>query len=182
MKKIIVATLACLLAFTGTAFASQAVSDEGSLLDLLAPVVNAVMSGNPGLAAALALVLASGVAARYAGRYVPWANTSAARALMVLVGAFGGAVATALTGGAAWSLSLAWTALGVAMSAAGAYSLIKALVVEPAVKRWPWLAPFAKVFEKPDPVAGAVAAGDAAVKANPAPGAEKVTGSFREVK
>lgn len=162
----------------------------GSLLDLGKPVLDALMGGKPGLAAALTLVLAAGVAQRYAGRRFAFFNGSLGRALIVLVGAFGGAAAAALTGGASWSLDLAWRAIGIATTAAGGYSLIKAILVEPFLlklvdKAPSWLQPILRLalslFAAPDPVAKAVAAGNAAVAAKPSAGAAAVTGKAQEI-
>lgn len=162
----------------------------GSLIDLGRPVLDALMSGKPGLAAALTLVLLAGVAQRYAGKHVAFFNGSLGRALIVLVGAFGGAAASALVGGATWSASLLWHALGIATSAAGGYSLIKALLVEPFLLKYldkapSWLQPILRLalslFAPPDPVAKAVAAGKAAVEAKPSKGAAGVTGAAQEI-
>lgn len=178
---------AFLAAFAGVATAQAAVTDspQPGLYELIKPVVDAIFSGNPGLAAALALVLVAGVVNRYAGKKWAIFNTAGARALTVLVGSFGGAAAVAITGGASWSLGLAWTALGVAAGAAGIYGFAKSLAL-PAIKalrgKLPsWLRPLfdlvIALFEKPDPIAEAKAAGDAAVVANPSPGITGVVGT-----
>lgn len=182
----ILVPLAFLVTFAGVAAAQSAAGgEEATLLDLARPVAEALLSGNPGLAAALALVLAAAIARRYLAPKVPFFASDVGGALLVLVGSFGGAAAAAITGGASWSLALAWTALKIATAAAGGYSLAKPLILWAAEKSPSWLKPvFALVlwvFEKGSPVAKAEAAGAAAVAANPAPGAESITGPHRDV-
>lgn len=174
-----VVPLVFLLALAGTAFAGTAAGgDDGSLLELARPVLDAVLAKDPGLAAALALVLVAAAARRYGGKRWAFLNTDAGGALTVLVGSFGGAVAAAFKAGMTFSPGLAWTALGVAAAAAGGWKLIKSVLVDPwlgpLADRHAWLRPVKILldflFKKPDPIAAAVAAGDAAVKAKPAPG------------
>lgn len=177
--------------FAGVAHAAAAADGtESGLVDLAKPVLDALLGGKPGLAAALALVLLAGAAGRYAGAKWAWFNSSAGRASIVLVGSFGGAAAVAIGGGAAWSLGLAWKALGVAASAAGGYSLLKALIVEPLLrpligKAPGWLQPILgmllSLFAPPDPIAKAEIEGDKAVAAKPSPGAAGVIGNAQEI-
>lgn len=186
----ILATVAAALVFLlsfGIASAATGVATgdtEPGLYELAKPVVEAIFNSDPGLAAALALVLVAGATNRYAGKRWPIFNTGAARALTVLVGSFGGAAAAAITGGASWSLTLAWNSLKIAAGAAGVYSLLKSLLL-PVVKslrgKLPsWLRPVfdfvIAVFEKPNPIAEAQAAGDAAVAASPSAGIAGVVG------
>jgi hypothetical protein len=197
VKKLLVhvlSVLALMLAFTATAFAAgTATGDEQSLLDLAKPVIDAVITGNPGLAAALALVFVAAAARRYGGKRIAFLNTDAGGALIVLVGAFGGAAATALTGGATWSLALAWMAFKMAAATAGGYSLIKRLLVDPFLRPYviakmpQWLRVpvelgLAWLFSKPDPIAEAVAAGKRAVAENPSKGLEGSVGEIEELK
>lgn len=169
--------------------AGVAAGDEGSLLDLAKPVVDAALAGQWPYAAALALVLAAALARRYVAPRWPWLAGDQGSALTVLLGSFGAAVATAITTGAAVSWGLAWAALGVAVTAAGGYSLLKKLVFDPLRARsatWPaWaqamLGLVGWIFEKPDPVLKSVQAGDAAVKKNPAPGVTGIVGKPRDV-
>lgn len=175
-----------LAAFAGTAAAQAAAAGESQpgLYELVEPVVTAIFTGQPGLAAALALVLVAGVVNRYAGKRWAFFNTAPARALTVLVGSFGGAAAVAIGGGASWSLGLAWTALQVAAGAAGVFGLAKAFAAP--LLRWlqgkspAWLKPVfglvLAIFEKPDPIAEAALAGDRAVAANPSTGITGVVG------
>lgn len=191
--------LVFLISFAGVASATAMV-DGGSggsgieeLVGLGRPVLDAVLSGHPGLAAALALVFLAAVARRYAAKRFRFFATDAGGAVIVLVGAFGGAAASLITGGATWGLALVWKALTVAFGAAGGYSIVKRLLVEPVLRplfnkiaaKYPWLGPVFDValwfFAKPDPIAKAEAAGQAAVEAKPSTGAAGVVGTATEV-
>lgn len=186
---------AFLVSFTGTAYGAQAISPEdGSIIDLARPVFDQIMAGHWLAATALALVLAVALLKRYApGKLGELVHSDAGGALSTLLMAFGGALATATMGGAAWSWSMLWTALTVAVTAAGGYSLIKKLLVEPILKPLAangplWLKPILAVvlwiFDKKDSgtiEAEAKAAGDAAVAANPAPGADGVVGEAKDL-
>jgi hypothetical protein len=179
------------LAFAGTALAAGAIAPEdGALIDLARPVFDAVMAGNYIAAAALALVAAVAVAKRYGAPRWSFLGTGAGAALLVVVGSFGGAIATATLAGAGLSAGLLYMAGKVAVIAGGGYSLIKALLVEPVLRplaaRAPkWLQPvFALVFwffDRPTPVAKAEAAGAAAVAAKPGTGASSVVGRPRDL-
>jgi hypothetical protein len=182
-----------IFSFIATAFAAGAVApDDGSLLDLAKPVLAAVMSGQWVLGAALALVFVVAGARRYLVAHVHFLGTDAGAAVLTLVGAFGGALATALTAGVSVSAGLLWTALGVAAAAAGGYSLVRKLLVDPlCASAWyreraaPWMRAvvmaLAWAFTKPDALARADEAGKAAVQAHPAPGAEGVVGKPEEL-
>ena len=170
-----------LLMFTGTALAAAAVEGVGGgeLLDFLRPIADAVLGGEYALASALALVFAVVLARRYGAKVWPFLGTGPGAAILVLLGSFGGALATALTGaGLSWGLVQA--ALLVAVSAAGGYSLARTLVLKPLLAKWgdklpSWLRlPIEWVINQPSRVEKAEAAGDAAVKANPAEGASSV--------
>lgn len=196
MRRFIVSVSMFLLvvfgAFTATAFAASAaasVEPDPALIDLARPVLDAVMHGQGWLAATFALVLLVGLAKRFGGDRFPWLRSDAGGASLVLVGGFGGAVATALAAGGAMGGALALTALKVSMAAAGGFALIKKLLM-PALRkvaaRCPaWTQPiFALVFwifDQPTPVAKAEAAGVAAVKAKPAAGIAGVTGAPHDV-
>jgi hypothetical protein len=184
--RILMALVVALLSLTGVsvAFAATGVAEDASLLDLLQPVLAAVKGGQGFLAAALVLVLCVSLARRYAGSRFPWIMSDVGGALLTLLGAFGGAAATALMAGTAPSIGLAVTAFGVAFAASGGYSMVKRLGV-PLLRKLQdkapaWMRPvFGLVlwwFGKPDAVATAEAAGDAAVEATPGPGIEGVTG------
>ena len=179
---------ALVLATSATAFAAGAASpQDGNLVDSAKLIWEAATGHHWWLAASLALV--AGVAAfkHYApGKAGEWARGDKGGPILVLIGAFGGALATGLaaSGTDALSLSMAWAALQVAAGAAGGYALIKNLVVDPLLKsKWyqdkapAWLRAILDIgvwaFTKPaaDVVKEAEKAGDQAVAAKPAEGA-----------
>jgi hypothetical protein len=181
------------LAFTATATGATALSpDDGTLLDLARPVFDAVMHGQYWLGASLALVLAVAAFKRYApaGALQDFAHSNAGASLLVLLGSFGGALATALlaVGSNGITLALAWTALKVALVAAGGYTLLKNVIVDPLMaSSWyqtsapEWLKSIMMlllwVFLKPSPVVAAADAGNTAVNENPPTGADGSTGT-----
>lgn len=187
------------LSFVGTASAAGAIaSDDSSLLDMIRPAYDAIMAGHYVAAAALALVLAMAAFKRYApGRAGEFAHTDAGGALCTLVMAFGGGLAMATASGQGWSgLSSAvlLTSLKVAATAAGGYTLLKKLVVEPLLaSAWykdrapAWLktvlavAMFAFVRKDNGATAKAEAAGAQATKDKPAEGAESAIGKPTEL-
>ncbi len=170
-----------LLAFTGTAYASE------PLLDAAKPVFNAVMDGHWAYAAALALVFLVALARRYGTKLSAWFASGEAGAAMALFGSFGGALATALAGGAKVTGALAWTAFTVALAAAGGFSLVRAFLprIRKVIAKLPtWaqrpLELLLWVFDKP--ALAAEAAGNAAVAAKPAKGIVGFTGKPTELK
>ncbi len=202
MKKIALSVLLALavafVALGAGALASTSMTDATSpaatdpgWLDLARPVYDAVVHGNYALAAAAFLVLAVALVRRYAGPKVPFLHSDAGGALLTLVGSFGGALATALAaGGAVFSGHLAWVAFMIAITAAGGYGLIKKLLVVPFLvplsKRAPaWMQPLFQlilwVFDRPDPVAKAEAAGTAAVAAKPSTGVTGIIGKLDDL-
>lgn len=186
---IFIAMCLAFLTFTGVtvAFAAgetTAQAAETPMVDMLRPILDAARGGQGMLAACLTLVLAVALAKRYGAARFPVLHTDIGGAALTLLGSFGGALATTLMAGAAPSLGLAASALGVAFAAAGGYSMAKRLLVPtlralqaklPASMR-PLLGLVLWVFDKPSPVAKAEAAGAAAVAAHPAPGIEGVAG------
>lgn len=178
---IISLALVALVSFTATAFASE--SSE-SIMDLAKPVYDAFVDGQPMLAAALALVLAVALARKYLAPRWKFLATDAGGALLVLLGAMGSAFAAALAGGASLSLALTWQALGVAVTAAGGYTLIKRLIINPLQGKGPaWLRAALRVLTWifDDRSAKAAEAGDKAVAANPATGITGVVGNHTDV-
>lgn len=181
---IIVAVL--LAAFTATALAAGAAApDDGTWLDALRPVAEALVAGNYLAAAGLGLVAGVALTSKYGRRMWPFLGTGAGKAALVLVGSFGGAIATAALGGAAWSMALLWTALKVAFASAGGFSILKELLGAIAPHLPSWAQPAVKLvrsmFDRPDPVATAEAAGTAAVKVKPPTGAAGVVGKTRDL-
>lgn len=186
--------LVLLLSFTAAAFAAGGTEDP-ALIDLARPVWEAAQNGQWWIAIALALVLATAAFKRYApGKLGRWANRDAGGALLVLVGSFGGALATGLAaaGTNALTLALIWTAGKIAIGAAGGYSLIKKLLVDPLLasdwyqNRAPgWLKSILALalwaFTRPTPTEEAEAAGSAAVKKDPPTGVDGVVGGPMDV-
>lgn len=153
----LVIPIAFLLSFFGVAAAqSTAGGSESSLLELARPVLEAVVSGKPGLATALALILAAALARRYLAPRVAFFASDAGASVLVLLSAFGAAMAAAITGGAQWSPALTWKALAIAVPAAGGFSLAKP-VIRAIEARYPWAAKATRlvswVFDKPPTVA-----------------------------
>ncbi len=179
-----------LLAFAGTAFAAGAVAPaDGSLLDLARPVFDAVMHGQYWAAAALVLVVLTALIRKYGTKRFPVLESSAGAALLLLVGSFGGAFATAVLAGAGASLAIAWTALKVAFAAAGGYSLAKSLLApllrKIQAKAPMWMQPIFSLafyfFDRPTPIADAEKAGAAALEAKPSAGAAAIIGTPRDI-
>lgn len=176
--------------FTATAFAGAAAAaspDDPAMSEMLKAVLDALRGHQYPFAASLALVFAVALTRRYGAKKWPALAGDMGGAVLTLLGAFGGAMAAALGSGSALSGSLAWTATGIAVSAAGGYTLIKKLIVDPMLasawyrtKAPEWLKAVLGValwvFTKPDVGAQATAAGDAAVKAKPSTGADGTVG------
>lgn len=180
------AILTFLGCFTGVAFAANTVApDDATLLELLEPIYKAFVGGQHLYAGMLALVAAVAIAKRYAPAKVrTWIQGDVGGSVTTLVMSFAGAMATALGSGNPVTWAMAKTATLIAVGAAGGYSLVKKLIVEPFLKplskKTPaWMAPIWAIvfwaFDKKTPVEEAEAAGKAAVEAKPAPGAGKVT-------
>lgn len=177
---IILTVLVAFLSF-GVASATAGTIDP-SLLELFNPVRDAISNDQPYLACALALVLTAALARRYGGKYWSFLNTSLGGSLVVMVGAFGGALAVPLAS-ASPTWPIFWPAIKVAFLAAGGFSLLKPLAEFLAAKAPPWMRPILSVitwiYTKPDRVAAV--AGELAVKQNPAKGAEGIIGKASDV-
>jgi hypothetical protein len=186
LTAVVVAGVA-LVAFMSTSWAAGAAAPEdGSVVDLAKPVLDAVMNGQGWMAAAGALMLAVALARRYApGKAGELVRSDAGGVAASFLMSFAGAAATALaaTGGAP-SLDVLKTAFGVAAGASGGYVALKKLAVpalrllQSKVPAWarPLVGMLIWVCERPSAIGRAKAAGDAAVKANPAPGLDGVVG------
>lgn len=189
----VIAVVAVLLGFAGTTYAATGAVAAADAMPSAETVYKAIMAGHYWYAAAAVLVFGVAVIQKYGekapvvGRFLKWTSTSWGAPLLVALSSVTGALATALAAGAAPSLSMLWAALGIAVGAGGAWKFGKELAAPflrwlqpklPAPVR-PLISILLWVFEKPDPVTTAEAAGDAAVKANPAPGIESLTGKPR---
>ncbi|RJS14607.1 hypothetical protein DRW03_34580 [Corallococcus sp. H22C18031201] len=89
---------------------------------------DAVTGRNYALAAALVVVVLVYLLRKFGGMFVPWFSTDRGGAVLVLGVSLAGAVANALAAGAPFSLGLMLTALKVALTAAGGFTLVKRLV------------------------------------------------------
>lgn len=175
-----------LVSFAATAFAAGAVvADDSSILDFVRPVWDAFASGHYIASGALALVLAMAAAKRYArGKFGAFIHSDVGGGLTMLLASFGATLAATTASSNAWHWAMLWSAGSIAVTAAGGYTLIKKLIVEPLLKpladKYPWMKPVLTIvfwfFDKPDAIKVAEAAGAAAVAAAPAPGAEAATG------
>jgi hypothetical protein len=182
------------LGFAGTALAAGAVaSEDGSLLELARPVLEAVLAGQYPLAALLAIVFAVAALRRLNKRpdgsvRVPFLASDAGGVLLACLAAAATVAAGAVSAGAGWSLALLGTAAGAAVMAMGGFVGAKKLLLPLAewleARAPKWAQPLFKlalwVFDRPDPVELAEAAGDAAVAANPTTGVDGVVGSPRD--
>lgn len=171
------ALVVMLLAFLcTTGIAVAAAPDDGSLIDLARPVFDAVMSGEYVYAAALALVLLVAIASRYGSRWMPFLGTGPGKVLLVVLGSFAASVSTALAAGVALSAAMFWTATKVAVTAAGGFSILKAML-KPLLPKLPSWArkPLSWVFASRS-IEDAEKAGDKAVGENPGGGVPSVTG------
>ncbi|NVJ26873.1 hypothetical protein HUW62_37210 [Myxococcus sp. AM011] len=90
--------------------------------------LDAVTGQNYALVASLVVVLLVYLLRRFGGSFIPFFNTDRGGALLVLGVSLAGAVANALAAGAPFSLSLMLTAVKVALTAAGGFTLIKRLL------------------------------------------------------
>lgn len=183
--------------FTATALAAGAVSpDDGSLLDLFKPVVDAFRGGQYLYAGMLALVVAVAALKRYAPTKYgisDFVHGDVGGTALTLVASFGGAMATTLGAGDPFSWGIAKTAALIAVGAAGGYAMIKKLVVTPLVsstwyqtKAPGWLKTILGlalwIFDRPTPIAVAEKAGEDAVAANPGVGVKSVEGTPTEIR
>ena len=193
MKKIyttMALTAITLVSFTAAALAAGAVVPaDGSLIDLFKPIYEAMMGRHWWLGGSLTLVFCVAVFKKCApAKWQEWSNGDVGGAVLVLVGSFGGALATGLLaiGTDAVTLALAWTALKVALGAAGGYSLIKKLLGPIAAKAPLWMQPVLNVllwmFNSSPAIVKAEEAGKAAVAAAPGAGVVVIVGEFTEIK
>lgn len=127
------AAAALVMSFTATARAAAAVEpSDGSVLDLLQPLLEAFKSGRYAYAGSIVLVVAVALTRKYLGDRVAWLHTDRGSATLTVAGSFGATLAVRLAApSAVLTSSMAWDALVIAAIAAGGYAMIKKLVVEP---------------------------------------------------
>lgn len=180
---------ALLATFAGTAFAAHAAglpTEDSTIPDLLKAIVDAFRGGDRVVAGALTLFAAVALAKKYltTGAAGKWLHGPTGATLTVFLMSVAGTVAA--TGAGPWHWATLWTAGGVGIAAIGGYTAVKLLVVDP-VRNSKWFATAPEWFktafsvltwivDKPSAVAEAQAAGDAAVRANPSPGADGIVG------
>lgn len=198
MKRLVTPLLLAVAAFLGftiayvpVALAASAASpSDGSLLDMLRPVIDAVTSGHYAAASAALLILAIALTRRYLAPHWAFLGTDAGGALLTLVGSLGAGLATVVAGGPL-TVSGAWTAVTIAVGAAGGYTILNKLLSPLEAKAPAWMQPIFRlvtwIFDEvapgnPGAVAASAAAGDAAVAAKPAQGAASSVGEVTELK
>lgn len=190
----LLAFLAFIVIFTATAVAQGATTPpDAGWLDLLRPVYDSFASGHY-LAAGIAALMAAVMLVR---KYAPekWGikkflSSSPGAVLLTLFTAFTTSLfVQAQESGFSWAMFK--TAGLIAAGAAGVYSMIKALLVEPFLR--PWAAKATGVlksvldaalyfFDRPSQIAVAENAGNKAVEAKPAKGITGITGNITELK
>lgn len=187
------AAATCAAAFVGTAAAATGLEpDGGSLLDLFAPIIEAIKGGQ--YAAAVFAMLSALVVLgwRYGSKHWAWLGTGEGKAFLTLLFGFSSTVGAGLAAGASLSGGLLWAALGTAVAMAGGYSLLKELLVPRLVwlQSREWMPGWGKTaidlalwFFARDraTIAKAEAAGAAAVEASPASGVEGLLGKPRDL-
>jgi len=192
--------LGCLfVGLAGTAFAANvAGADDGSLLTAILGQLWAALTGKQWwLACAAGLVAAVALIKKYTPeKYRKYTDSDIGGAVLVLAGSFGAALVASLSGASAVPMSgaLALDAIKLALTAAGGYSLIKKLLVDPLLaSKWynekapAWLKAILSVvtwvYNKPGEaiVAEAEKKGDEAVVAKPSTGADGAIGKTTDL-
>lgn len=195
LKTIMIALFVLTGTMTATAIAANAADmpDASGIVDMLKPIYEAFVHGQKLYAGMLALVLAVALMRRYAPDWKgvrAFIHGDTGGALTTLLMSFGTSMAASLAGGAGASWLMVKSASMIAFGAAGGYTLVKRIIVDPilrplAAKAPAWAQPiFALVFwifDKDTPVAAAQAAGQAAVDAQPPTGTNGVVGKSTEV-
>lgn len=194
---IAVMSLVGLLSFTAVAFAAdQTLPSDASAQDLLEQIYQAFAHGQYLYTGCIAIILAVALVKRY-GVDWKWPHTDFGAAALALGGTFAATLGAHLANGETPSLSMAWSAFKLAAGAAGGYTLIKHLLVDPLLKKFgskipAWAQPvlnlvlwiFSKKLGPTDgekKVQEAEKAGQAAVEAKPAQGAAAVIGKPTEI-
>lgn len=173
MRVILFCLVMFIVSFFGTSVAFAQVPPEAGVSDLVKPVFDAVMQGHFALAGALLLILTVAVLRKYGIKKWPFFATDTGGTLLALVASFGGALATTLGAGVSLSWGVLASALGVAATASGGYTLIKRLAI-PMLKMLPKslqkpLSLIYWIFESPK-IAEAEEAGKKAVAEKPSNG------------
>lgn len=191
----IFAAMAFIAAFTGVAFAADAVDPQDGTLDIAKAIYSAFAGGHYMYCAALGMILAVALVKRYLGPKINWLHSDAGGSTLALLGSFATAMASGLASGGPLTWDLVKSAGMVGIGAAGGYAMLKNLLVEPILKPLAAKAPaWAQslfqlifwIFDHGDAAqqatAAATAAGNAAVAANPGQGVSSVVGQPTDVK
>jgi hypothetical protein len=192
MNKIIVWLLGALVfvgLWGGVAYAAGVVDPQDGTLDLAKAIHDAFAGGHYAYCAALGVILGVALVKRYLVPKEHWLRDDAGAATLTLVGSAATALASSLAGGGPFTAQLLESSLLVGVGAAGGYTMIKKLIIEPIVaplqSKLPiWAQPiFSTVmylFDRPPTAAQAEASaqvqGMAAVANDPPKGADGVTG------
>jgi len=162
------------LSFFGTA-AAFAAADPEDLSAIAKAIYEGATSGQYAFAAAMGVVLLVALLRRYGGSRWPILSHKLVAPALVLVAAFGGAVASALGAGAPVNAGTLWAALKIAALSAGGYALLKPYIGLLGSK-FPWAQPLlailSMVFDAKQGAADAKAkkAGEDAVSSDPGAG------------
>lgn len=173
-------TVASVFAFTFVTFAGLSLvlaQDERSLQEISKPVLDAIMSGDYALAAALGLVLVVALIRRYGGSRWPWLASATVAPILVMVGSFGASLGNTFAAGGELSGGVLLAALQVALFASGGYALLKPLIAKLRDIAPDWMLPFFALVDwvfaaKARAKAKATEAGKLAVEKNPGKGAD----------
>lgn len=192
---------AILLGYGGIAAAANSVDPQDGSLDLAKVIYDAFAGGHYAYAACVGVILAVALTKKAGARYLgqkasDWLHGDVGGSLLTLIGSAATAMAAGgLAGGGPVTWALLKSSVLVGIGAAGGYTVIKKLIIEPLLKpleaklpAWaqPILTAALWLFDKPEAAAQveakATAAGQAAVAANPGQGASSSIGTPTEVK
>lgn len=121
------------IALAGGLAADAADPGSDAALGALRTIYDAFSGGHYAYCAALLVVLLVAVAKRYAGDQIAWLRTDAGGAALALAGSSAAALAASLAGGGPVTAQLLESAALVGVGAAGGFSVMKKLLVEPLV-------------------------------------------------
>lgn len=116
--------------------ATVAAANQDPLVELVRLLWVAITGGEFISIVVALLVIISSLLARFGVHLSKWFGTGAGRAVITLLVAFSGGLSSALAVGTPITWGVLRTVIVFALTAAGGYSLIKALIVEPLT---PWM-------------------------------------------
>jgi hypothetical protein len=198
MNKLIVWLLGALVfvsIWSGVAYAAGVVDPQDGTLDLAKAIHDAFAGGHYAYCAALAIILMVALVKRYIVPREHWLQEYAGSTALTLVGASATALASSLAGGGPITGALIESSLLVGVGAAGGYTVVKKLLIQPVIaplqdKLPVWAKPIFStvmwIFDRPPTAAQAEAtaqtAGMTAVVNDPPKGADGITGKPTEIK